>query len=137
MVDVDHFKSYNDKFGHLVGDQTLREVAKIIRENVRRVDVIGRYGGEEFIIVAPEIGKAQGLELAERIRSAVAKKRLHLYDEETQITVSIGVSAFPDSLGRQPIKEFQEEHLTTLIQKTDEAMYRAKEEGRNRAVTYD
>ena len=137
MVDVDHFKSYNDKFGHLVGDRTLSEVAQVIRENVRRVDVIGRYGGEEFIVVAPEIGKLQGLELAERIRSSVARKRFHLYDEETQVTVSIGVSSFPDTLGKPSIKEFQEDYITTMIQRADEAMYRAKEEGRNRAIVYD
>ena len=136
MVDVDHFKSYNDKFGHLVGDKTLREVAQVIRENVRRVDVIGRYGGEEFIIAAPEIEKKQGFELAERIRSAVARKHFHLYDEETQVTVSIGMSSFPEDLRDKPLKEFSEAHLPTLVQKADQALYRAKEEGRNRVVVY-
>jgi len=136
MVDVDHFKSYNDKFGHLVGDKTLQEVAQIIRDNVRRVDVIGRYGGEEFIIVAPEIEKKQGLELAERIRAAVAEKRFRLYDEETQVTVSIGVSSFPaDSSEREP-KEFSESSLMDLAQKADQALYQAKAKGRNQIVAY-
>ena len=136
MVDVDHFKSYNDKFGHLVGDKTLREVAQVIRENVRRVDVIGRYGGEEFAIVAPEIAKLQGQELAERIRSAVAKKRLRIYDEETQITVSIGISSFPEDLSDKPHSDFSEGCLSTLLEKADQALYKAKEEGRNRVVVY-
>ncbi len=136
MVDVDHFKSYNDKFGHLVGDKTLREVAQVIRENVRRVDVIGRYGGEEFVIVAPEIAKAQGQELAERIRSAVARKRLRIYDEDTQITVSIGVSSFPEDLADKAYREYSDSCLSLLIEKADKALYMAKEEGRNRVVTY-
>ncbi len=135
MVDVDHFKSYNDKFGHLVGDKTLREVAQLIRENVRRVDVIGRYGGEEFIIVAPEIGKAKGVDLAERIRSAIARKKFQLYDEEAQVTVSIGVSAFPESM-EKPGLEFSDFQLTELVEKADRALYRAKQEGRNRVVAY-
>lgn len=132
MVDVDHFKSYNDKFGHLVGDKTLREVAQVIRENVRRVDVIGRYGGEEFIVVAPEIGRSGGIDLAERIRSAVAKKKFQLYDEEAQITVSVGVSSFPENISQHPNDSM--ENLTRLIDKADEALYRAKQEGRNRVM---
>ncbi len=135
MVDVDHFKSYNDKFGHLVGDKTLREVAQIIRENVRRVDVIGRYGGEEFVIVAPEISRAQGIDLAERIRSAVARKKFQLYDEEAHATVSIGVSSFSENASKHTPHEFME-YLTTLIDQADESMYRAKQEGRNRVVAH-
>ncbi|MBI4358655.1 MAG: GGDEF domain-containing protein [Candidatus Omnitrophica bacterium] len=138
MVDVDHFKSYNDEFGHLVGDRALREVAQIIRANIRRVDVIGRYGGEEFLIVAPEIEKKQGFELAERVRSAVARKRLQLYDEEIQLTVSIGLSSFPEDMpgGSLPIEgvDFSQDFVSLLIEKADQALYRAKEEGRNRVV---
>jgi diguanylate cyclase (GGDEF)-like protein len=136
MVDVDEFKGYNDKFGHLVGDRTLCEVARIIRENVRPVDVIGRYGGEEFVIVAPEIEKEKGLELAERIRSAVARKRFRIYDEETRATISIGVSAFPKDVQYKPGQEFQTNYIEVLLQKADEALYRAKEEGRNRVVEF-
>ena len=136
MVDVDHFKRYNDQFGHLIGDRTLREVAQVIRENIRKVDVLGRYGGEEFIVVAPEIGKQQGLELAERIRSAVARRRLRFYGEETQITVSIGTSSFPQDLGREVITEFSEHYIQNLIYRSDQALYRAKEEGRNRVVAF-
>ncbi len=136
MVDVDHFKSYNDKFGHLVGDKTLQEVALIIRENVRRVDVIGRYGGEEFVIVAPEITRSQGIEMAERIRSAIARKKFQLYDEEAQVTVSIGMSSFPENVPQHSPSDFSE-FLTILIEKADEAMYRAKQEGRNRVVPHN
>lgn len=136
MVDVDHFKRYNDQFGHLIGDRTLREVAQVIRENIRKVDVLGRYGGEEFIVVAPEIGKQQGLELGERIRSAVAHRRLRFYGEDTQVTVSIGASAFPDDLGQDAVTEFSEEYIQHLVYRSDQALYRAKEEGRNRVVAF-
>ncbi|OGW79392.1 MAG: hypothetical protein A3G33_03370 [Omnitrophica bacterium RIFCSPLOWO2_12_FULL_44_17] len=136
MVDVDHFKSYNDKFGHLVGDKALRQVAQVIRENIRRVDVLGRFGGEEFIIVAPEIDKSKSMELAERIRSSVARKHLRIYDEEIKMTVSIGTSAFPDDLEKSGDENNQQAIMDELIQKADQALYRAKEEGRNRVVAY-
>ncbi|MBI1977685.1 MAG: GGDEF domain-containing protein [Candidatus Omnitrophica bacterium] len=136
MVDVDHFKSYNDKFGHLVGDRTLKEVAQVIRDHMRRVDVIGRYGGEEFIIVAPEIQKREAMELAERIRSAVAHKSLRLYDEETRVTVSIGLSSFPEDLGTSLTVEYSDRYVETLVQLADQALYRAKEEGRNRVIAH-
>jgi diguanylate cyclase (GGDEF)-like protein len=136
MVDVDDFKSYNDKFGHLVGDRTLREVAKIIRDNVRPVDVIGRYGGEEFIIVAPEVELSKGIELAERIRSSIARTRFRIYDEDTRVTISIGASSFPSHVGVEEGSAYNESYLDQLIQKSDQALYRAKEEGRNRVVQY-
>ena len=136
MVDVDHFKSYNDEFGHLVGDRTLREVAQVIRDSVRRVDVVGRYGGEEFVIAVPEIEKKAALELAERIRSAVAQKRLRVYDEETRVTVSIGVGAFPEDVSRDPAAEASDQLVQSLIEKADLALYQAKAEGRNRVVAY-
>lgn len=136
MVDVDDFKSYNDEFGHLVGDRTLKEVAHVIRENVRRVDVIGRYGGEEFIIVSPEIEKRKGVELAERIRSSVARKHFSIYDVETRVTLSIGVSSFPEDLSSQQVSEHPEVEVRELIEKADQALYRAKEEGRNRVGSY-
>ena len=136
MVDVDDFKSYNDKFGHLVGDRTLREVAQVIRENVRRVDVIGRYGGEEFIIVAPEIEKRKGLELAERVRSSIARRRFSIYDVETRVTLSVGASSFPEDVRGTQVLESSEAESRELIEKADQALYRAKEEGRNRVVSY-
>ena len=139
LLDIDHFKSYNDTFGHLVGDSTLREVAAVIREHVRRVDLVARYGGEEFAIVMPEAGSPTNLETAERIRSAIARKRFRLYDEETKVTVSIGVASFPKDV--EEVKagkpsEFKESLILELIQKADKALYRAKEEGRNRVVSY-
>jgi diguanylate cyclase (GGDEF)-like protein len=136
MVDVDHFKRYNDELGHLVGDRTLREVARVIRENIRRVDVLGRLGGEEFIIAFPEIGKRQGFELAERIRSAIAHRRFHFYGSEAQVTVSIGATSFPDDVSASDQKDISGTLIPKLMDQADRALYRAKEEGRNRVVAF-
>ncbi|MDD5085346.1 MAG: sensor domain-containing diguanylate cyclase [Candidatus Omnitrophica bacterium] len=134
MLDIDHFKTYNDSFGHLVGDVTLRAVAEIIHANVRQVDIVCRYGGEEFAIVLPEAGLEEGLEVAERIRSSIAKKHFKLYDEETKVTASIGVSNFPADLNASGT--FNKELILELLRRADHALYQAKEEGRNRVVAY-
>lgn len=136
MLDIDHFKRYNDDFGHLVGDATLKEVAQIIRANVRNVDIVARYGGEEFTIVIPETREEGGVEVAERIRSAVARKSFRIYDEETKVTVSIGISVFPQDLPQSVEGGYDPNFMFELIQRADRALYRAKEEGRNRVVLY-
>lgn len=135
MLDIDHFKTYNDTFGHLVGDVTLREVSRIIKENVRKVDLISRYGGEEFAIVLPETTKMGGFEAAERIRQAISREKFRVYDEETRVTVSIGFSTFPDDLVEKT-EEFRVDLALELLQKADQALYRAKEQGRDRVVEY-
>ncbi len=136
MLDIDHFKRYNDDFGHLVGDATLKEVARIIRANVRNVDIVARYGGEEFVVVIPETKQEGGVEVAERIRSAVARRAFHVYDEETRVTVSIGICVFPQDLPQPGADEYDPSFLFELLQRADRALYRAKEEGRNRVVVY-
>ena len=136
MLDIDHFKTYNDTYGHLVGDMTLREVASLIKDAVRRVDIIARYGGEEFVIILPETGKTSGAEVAERIRSTVAKKKFRVYDEETHVTVSIGISSFPEALSKEPSQDNVQSEMLELLTHADQALYQAKEEGRNRVVIY-
>ena len=137
MLDIDHFKSYNDNYGHLVGDVALRDVCQVILNNVRRVDIVARYGGEEFAIVLPETDKTGGLEVAERIRSAIAKKNFKAYDEETKVTVSIGVATFPSDLGKESPKSYQSDLILELLKIADQALYQAKEEGRNRVVVFE
>lgn len=137
MLDIDHFKTYNDNYGHLVGDMTLRKVAAIIRSAVRRVDIVSRYGGEEFAIVLPETDKKGAAEVAERIRSSVAKTQFKVYDEETKVTVSIGLSTFPEDLPEDLRRNFRSDTLLELLKKADFALYQAKEEGRNRVMPYD
>jgi diguanylate cyclase (GGDEF)-like protein len=118
MVDVDHFKKYNDSFGHLAGDGVLSRVAALLREATREVDHVARYGGEEFLVMLPETGMPEALEIAERIRARIADEVL----PGRRTTVSIGVAEFPLH-GDSPEQ---------VIAAADEALYEAKREGRNK-----
>lgn len=118
MVDVDHFKKYNDTHGHLAGDGVLTRVAAILREATREVDYVARYGGEEFLVMLPETGMTEALEIAERIRTRVAAEAF----PGRRMTVSIGVAEFPLH-GSKPEQ---------VIAAADEALYEAKGEGRDR-----
>lgn len=126
MIDIDRFKSFNDKYGHLVGDVILREVSRVIKDSVRQIDFAGRYGGEELSLVLPETDKEQAFLVAERIREMVEAKKIRAYDEEVKVTVSIGVASFPDD----------SKSAGALIEKADLALYSAKKSGRNRASLY-
>ncbi len=122
MIDLDYFKEKNDKFGHLVGDVILKEIALVLKSTLREIDIIGRYGGEEFAVVLAGIAREGALLAAERIRSSVEHSVFKAYDEKVSVTISIGISAFPE--------DGVDEH--TLIESADKALYRAKEKGRNR-----
>jgi len=125
MIDLDRFKQVNDTWGHPTGDIVLFETARILRETAREIDMVGRYGGEEFIAILPNTGLDEAAHFAERVRQAV---EAHLYrDEDTEIrmTCSSGVASFP-----APGIEKPEE----LLKSADEALYMAKESGRNRVV---
>jgi diguanylate cyclase (GGDEF)-like protein len=126
MVDIDHFKEINDNYGHLVGDAILREVAQTIKENIRQIDFMGRYGGEELSIVLPETDKEQAGLVAERIRQTVEANQMSIYDERLGVTISIGISTFP-----QDSPEAQD-----LIDRADQALYLAKKSGRNRICLF-
>jgi diguanylate cyclase (GGDEF)-like protein len=127
MLDVDHFKRFNDNFGHEAGDLALREVAGALRRSTRGSDVASRYGGEEFLVLLPECPFDAALRKAEQLREEVAKLELR-YDDRPlgPVTVSLGVAAFPDHA-----KESSE-----LLRRADEALYLAKQTGRNRVVAY-
>jgi diguanylate cyclase (GGDEF)-like protein len=122
MLDLDHFKETNDRFGHLVGDVILKEVARILKSNLREIDIIGRYGGEEFAIVLAGTPRSSGHQVAERIRENIERAIFKAYDEVVSTTVSIGVSVFPDD----------GPDIDSLIEAADKALYKAKETGRNR-----
>ena len=136
MLDIDHFKRYNDDFGHLVGDATLKEVSDLLKRNLRRVDLVGRYGGEEFIVVMPETRVANAAEVAERIRSNIARHDFQVYNVRTKVTVSQGISVFDGEIAAQTESVEAKSIASELIRQADEAMYRAKDEGRNRVCLY-
>ncbi|MFH0983950.1 MAG: GGDEF domain-containing protein [Candidatus Omnitrophota bacterium] len=132
MLDIDHFKRYNDDFGHLVGDATLKEVSDLLKKNLRRVDLVGRYGGEEFVVAMPETRVANAAEVAERIRSSIARHDFQVYNVRTKVTVSQGITVFGGEIASQVDPVDVKALAAELIRKADEAMYRAKDEGRNR-----
>jgi diguanylate cyclase (GGDEF)-like protein len=127
MVDIDHFKECNDRYGHLVGDVILKEVAKIMKDTLRQIDLVCRYGGEEFSIILTETDKTGATFAAERIRQSVEARRIRAYDEDLQITISIGISVFPS----------QGQDIQKLLEKADQALYQAKQTGRNKVCIYE
>ena len=124
LLDVDHFKSVNDTYGHLSGDAVLQEVVRRVSSTVRSYDTVGRYGGEEFLIVAPSSGAEGVLRLSERIRLAVEEKSISTDAGEISVTVSLGLAVSSET---SPLD------LKMLLTAADEALYRAKAEGRNRS----
>jgi len=126
MVDADHFKIVNDQHGHLAGDQVLKEIANIIQENVREIDIVGRFGGEEFCVVLAETDLGGARVVAERIRKSAEKRIIKAYDSTLHVTLSIGLAIYPSD------GKLTEE----LIDKADWALYRAKSQGRNCVVAF-
>jgi two-component system cell cycle response regulator len=125
MIDVDDFKKVNDEYGHPAGDAVLKELARIIKETVRGVDVVGRYGGEEFVAVLPHTLHDEAVETAERIRSRIHAHVFPAGDREVHVTVSVGVASYPSTNVDSP---------STLIREADKALYSAKEAGRDRVA---
>ncbi len=123
MMDVDHFKKYNDSFGHPSGDLVLAQIGEILREEVREVDTAARYGGEEFVLLLPETDLDGAAALGERVRSAVES----CCWPHRPITVSVGVAALPEGKGDAAL----------LLRFADEALYHSKAEGRNRVSCFD
>jgi diguanylate cyclase (GGDEF)-like protein len=126
LCDVDHFKKVNDTYGHPIGDEVLRQVAKVLQNAVRKIDIPARYGGEEFAVVLEATDLEGALGLAERIRTDVGNLSIDSDKGPFSVTMSIGVAAFPADGTDQ----------ATLIEHADMALYHAKESGRNRVVCY-
>jgi diguanylate cyclase (GGDEF)-like protein len=122
MVDIDEFKQVNDTHGHAIGDQVLQGVAECCRKELREVDVIARYGGDEFVALLPETGLSAACQVAERLRKNIAERTLDTKAGRITVTVSLGIAVLDD------------EHLTaeSLIDRADQALYVAKKNGRNR-----
>lgn len=124
MLDVDHFKRVNDQYGHSVGDQVLQGVARLCRKNMRQVDIIGRYGGEEIAFVMPETGVEEARVAAERLCKIIATHSFETQAGQINVTVSLGVSGFREDDGA----------LHFLLDRADQALYQAKQNGRNRVA---
>lgn len=125
LIDIDHFKLVNDEHGHLAGDRVLQETAAIIRKQMRKEDVLVRYGGEEFAVMLPHTDRLGSAILAERIREAIAEHEFAVDDKILRITVSVGVASFPLDNCTQP------EELVAI---SDKRLYQAKDAGRNQSV---
>jgi two-component system, cell cycle response regulator len=125
LCDVDHFKRINDRFGHGVGDAALCQIGRLLEQGVRSVDLVGRWGGEEFLVLLPGATRDLGAMVAERLRASVASCAFGDVAPE-QVTVSLGVASHRN-----------DEPLHALLERADAALYRAKEEGRNRVVVAD
>jgi diguanylate cyclase (GGDEF)-like protein len=124
LCDVDHFKSVNDTYGHPVGDEVLRAVARTLQKEARNTDVVARYGGEEFAIVMPETDTGGATVIAERIRDRVARLVHQTPQGPLRITISLGTATFPDDARTK----------AELIERTDGCLYHAKRHGRNQSV---
>jgi diguanylate cyclase len=125
LVDVDHFKRVNDTYGHAQGDLVLQQLAQLLQRNLRETELLGRYGGEEFVVVLPGSTKQEAFKTAERLREAVAE--LKFGDQAGQAlhcTISLGVAAFADGLG----------DFSSWLKAADKALYQAKRQGRNQTV---
>jgi diguanylate cyclase (GGDEF)-like protein len=126
MIDIDHFKSINDNFGHATGDQVIVAVANIFKTGQRTSDIIGRLGGEEFGLLLPETEVSQAQVVAERIRAEVASRPLMTHHPDRLVTISIGAAAATVSMSG----------IDALMEASDKALYAAKSSGRNRVVRY-
>ncbi|MFA5271633.1 MAG: GGDEF domain-containing protein [Candidatus Omnitrophota bacterium] len=120
MIDLDDFKKFNDTYGHIQGDHALRRISEILKKNGREVDIICRYGGEEFSVILPATTKEETAQIAEKIRSGLAAETI----SGTSFTVSIGLSNYPQDGADKD----------TLVRKADVALYKAKKEGKNRVM---
>lgn len=123
MFDLDHFKSVNDMYGHLGGDEVLKEVSRLVRRNIRTEDIFARYGGEEFIAILPETDQAHAIELADRLRQKILALHIPFSDHVIRVTASFGVA----QLGGDA-------DIEKLVEDADSMLYKAKFNGRNRVM---
>ena len=124
MADLDRFKNVNDSYGHTAGDRVLKLVAKFLQKNIRDVDILSRYGGEEFVFLLPEADKEEAYTVSERLRRKLSQLQ---FDDLPGITISLGIASYPDD----------SDDIDRLIKKADAALYTAKQSGRNKVVVYE
>ena len=127
MLDIDHFKSVNDTYGHAVGDTVIASLATLLKQRLRTTDLIGRYGGEEFLVVLPECEIDEAVILLEKIRILFSEIEFHKDEQTFSCTISIGVAS---------TSQFLSCESDELINSADQALYKAKRSGRNKTVMY-
>jgi len=130
MFDVDDFKLINDNFGHAIGDQALQYLTKVVGDQLRSVDVLGRYGGDEFIVLLPQTGIQEARILGERIHTSIAAMRMETNKGLLNLTISLGISQIHHHTARS-------DSVDALLLRADQALYAAKQAGRNRTVIFD
>jgi diguanylate cyclase (GGDEF)-like protein/PAS domain S-box-containing protein len=130
MFDVDEFKVINDNFGHVIGDQALQRLTQIVRAQLRSADVLGRYGGDEFIVLLPQTGASEAKILGERIHISVASMRMETKKGVISLTISLGIAQMFH-------RAVQPDTVEELFQRADQALYAAKQSGRNRTVIFE
>lgn len=123
FIDIDHFKRINDTYGHDAGDAVLRQVADLIQDQVRQLDIVGRYGGEEIVVGLIGANEKDATRIAEQLRASIEKATLTVPSDEIKITASLGVAELKD-----------EKSIAAVLKRADEALYVAKNDGRNRVV---
>lgn len=128
MLDIDHFKTINDQYGHLVGDHVLFQFSRLFRHTIRNMDLLARYGGEEFVILFPHTDRQEALESAERIRAMIEETSFQLKEGEVHLTISMGIATF---------SERHSADLGEMLEQADKALYLAKDAGRNRVAAWD
>lgn len=126
IIDIDYFKKINDTFGHLAGDEVLRQLGQVIRHSLRPFDIAARYGGEEFAAILPDCDAVNAIVVGERIRCNIENKVFNFEGHKLKITVSVGVTTFPEYA----------QNDDELIKQSDKALYSAKTTGRNKVVSY-
>ncbi|HAC62939.1 MAG TPA: diguanylate cyclase response regulator [Cyanothece sp. UBA12306] len=124
MIDIDHFKRINDTYGHDNGDKAIKNIVFSIESCIRKIDLLGRFGGEEFVVILPETPMKGALEVAERIRALIASQSLILEEDTVTLTVSIGIVSYTS----------EDKTIGQMIQRADRSLYQAKTGGRNRIV---
>jgi diguanylate cyclase (GGDEF)-like protein len=132
MADIDHFKNVNDIYGHPIGDQVLTNLAKLCQDELREIDIFGRVGGEEFLIVLPETNLSQSMEIANRLRLQISDRPMAHANQDIFITISIGIAILDPCIEKVGTSNALLKKYYSLC---DEAMYRAKEAGRNQVST--
>ncbi len=134
MFDIDHFKRINDTYGHLAGDYVLKHLATVIKQRIRREDLFARFGGEEFSILLPEIGNANAMIFAEKIRALIERTEFKFEDSEIPVRISIGVASLAKGKFGDEEEEGRQIDITGFMKHADERLYAAKNGGRNRVI---